>query len=239
MEKEIEKIYEDEDIIVVNKPSGLVVNRSNTNFSRTLQDIIDEEYISKLDKSTNDLDKEFFDRSGIVHRLDKATSGVLLIAKTPEAFRFLQKEFKERNIYKEYVAVVHGRIENEEIEIDAPLGRSPNSPLKIAVISSGKRALTKIEKIKEIEIESASEKLIYTFLKVIPKTGRTHQIRIHLAAIGHPIAGDVIYCSKNLLVNDQKAFGRMMLHARYLGFTNPKTEKFQRFECPLPKEFLL
>ncbi|MFH1899184.1 MAG: RluA family pseudouridine synthase [Patescibacteria group bacterium] len=239
MQKEIEKIYEDGIILVINKPSGLVVNRSNTNSGRTLQDILEEDYFLKSLESGVNLDEEYVNRSGIVHRLDKDTSGVLVAAKTPEAFQFLQKEFKERNILKEYIAVVHNRVEDEIIEIDAPLGRNPNTPLKIAVVSDGKPAFTKVEKIKEVEIELEANKITYTLVKVLPKTGRTHQIRIHLAAIGHPIAGDTIYCSNNLLKVDENLFKRLMLHARFLSFTHPKTHEFQRFEAPLPKEFLL
>ncbi len=230
MEKEIEKIYEDEDIIVISKPSGLVVNRSNTYKNRTLQDIIEEEY-PLLFKNISD--EEFLSRSGIVHRLDKSTSGVMVVAKNPDAFYFLQKQFKERNIYKEYVVVSHGEIEDEIVEINAPLARSPKSPLKIAVVSSGRVAFTKIEKVKVSQIEGR----IYTLAKVFPKTGRTHQIRVHLSAIGHPVAGDPIYCAKNVLELDIKSFGRMMLHARFLGFLSPQTQKFQRFEAPLPNGF--
>ena len=259
MEKELEKIYEDENMVVINKPSGLVVNRSNTSVGRTLQDILDEEYFSKSEVSekiknekgvaTRDKSKvgfeseeaaenekqkeEFINRSGIVHRLDKGTSGVLLVAKNLESFIFFQKQFKERNVYKEYVALVHGRVEEELLEINAPLARSPNSPLKYAVVSTGKPAITKIEKIKGVKVDG----LDYTLLKILPKTGRTHQIRVHLSAIGHPIVGDTTYCANNLLENDLKAFVRLMLHARLLGFLNPKTKKFQKFEAPLPKIF--
>ena len=249
MEKEVEKIYEDENMVVVNKPSGLVVNRSNTSVGRTLQDIMDEEYFSKSDagkkvKTKTDLEdeatiendkskEEFINRSGLVHRLDKDTSGVLLVAKNLESFIFLQKQFKERNVFKEYVALVHGRVEEELLEINAPLARSPNSPLKYAVVSTGKAAVTKIEKIKNVKLDG----LDYTLLKVLPQTGRTHQIRVHLSAIGHPIVADVIYCANNLLENDLKAFGRLMLHARFLGLLNPKSQKFQKFEAPLPKVF--
>jgi 23S rRNA pseudouridine1911/1915/1917 synthase len=239
MEKEIEKIYEDGSILVINKPSGLVVNRSNTNSGRTLQDILEDDYFLKSLKSTDDKDSEYVSRSGIVHRLDKDTSGVLVAAKSLEVFQFLQREFKDRNTLKEYVAVVHGRVEDEVIEINAPLGRNPNTPLKIAVVSDGKPAFTKIERIKVIEIPVEDDRLTYTLVKVMPKTGRTHQIRIHLAAIGHPIAGDPIYCSNNLLKTDEGVFKRLMLHARFLGFTHPKTGEFQRFEAPLPNEFSL
>jgi 23S rRNA pseudouridine1911/1915/1917 synthase len=239
MQEEIAKIFEDESILVINKPSGLVVNRSNTNSDRTLQDILEEEYFIKSLSEADRTNEEYVNRSGIVHRLDKDTSGVLVAAKKPEVFHSLQKEFKDRNILKEYVAIVHGRVEEAVIEIDAPLGRNPNTPLKIAVVSDGKAAFTRIEKMKDIEIELEGNKIAYTLVKVLPKTGRTHQIRIHLSAIGHPIAGDPIYCSNNLLKIDESLFSRLMLHARFLGFTHPKTQKFRRFEAPLPKEFLL
>lgn len=235
MEKEIkkvEKIYEDENILVLNKPSGLVVNRSNTSVGETLQDILERDYIPNIKDET---DEQYTSRSGLVHRLDKDTSGVIVVAKNVESFYFLQKQFKERNVIKEYIALVRGKVEENEMEIDAPLARNPNSPLKHAVVSSGKPAITKIEKIKEIKVGEN----YYTLLKVMPKTGRTHQIRVHLSAIGHSIVGDIIYCAKNLLEIDSNAFTRLMLHARTLGFLNPKTLKFQRFEAPLPNDFQL
>lgn len=235
MEKQInkiEKVYEDENILVLNKPSGLVVNRSNTSVGETLQDILERDYLPDLGSVT---DEEYTSRSGLVHRLDKDTSGVLVIAKNVESFYFLQKQFKERNVIKEYVALVRGRIEDDEMEINAPLARNPNSPLKYAIVSTGKPALTRIEKIKEINIGEN----YYTLLKVMPKTGRTHQIRVHLSAIGHSIVGDKIYCANNLLELDSNTFKRLMLHARTLEFLNPKTQKFQRFKAPLPIDFQL
>ena len=229
MEKEIEIIFEDENILVLNKPSGLVVNRSNTYKDLTLQDILDAKYFKKCDV----IDEEFIKRSGVVHRLDKDTSGVIVVAKNLDPFYFLQKQFKERRTFKEYIAISHGRVGDEIIEIDAPIARNPKNPLKIAVVSDGKSAFTKVEKVKVFNKENTD----YTFCKVFPKTGRTHQIRAHLSAVGHPVAGDTIYCAKNLLETDEKIFGRMMLHAHFLGFFNPKTHKFQRFEALLPKEF--
>jgi 23S rRNA pseudouridine1911/1915/1917 synthase len=229
MEQKIEKIFEDENILVLNKPFGLVVNRSNTYKGLTLQDILDDDYFKESDAS----DEEFIRRSGIVHRLDKDTSGVIVVAKNPNSFYFLQKQFKERRTFKEYIAIVHGRVGDEIIEIDAPIARNPKNPLKIAVVSDGKSAFTRVEKVKNFNKENTD----YAFCKVFPKTGRTHQIRVHLSAVGHPVAGDVVYCANNLLEMDEKVFGRMMLHAYFLGFFNPKTHKFQKFEAPLPKEF--
>ena len=229
MEKGIEIIFEDENILVLNKPFGLVVNRSNTYKDLTLQDILDARYLKQSDV----VDEEFVRRSGIVHRLDKDTSGVIVVAKNPDSFYFLQRQFKERRTFKEYIAIVHGKVEDEVLEIDAPIARNPKNPLKIAIVSDGKNAFTRVEKVKIFNKEDVS----YTFCKIFPKTGRTHQIRVHLSAVGHPVAGDVVYCAKNLLGTDEKAFGRMMLHAHFLGFSNPQTNKFQRFEAPLPREF--
>lgn len=230
MEKEIEKIFEDDNILVVSKPIGLVVNRSNTYKDVTLQDTLEKHYPEIFEGVK---DEEFISRSGIVHRLDKDTSGVIIVAKNPESFYFLQKQFKKRKTYKEYVVITHGEIEDEIVEIDAPLGRNPRNPLKVAIVSSGRPAYTKIE-VKEVcKIEGK----FYTLGTVFPKTGRTHQIRVHLSAIGHPVVGDRIYCPKNLLENDLEAFGRMMLHARILGIISPSDQKFHYFESPLPKEF--
>ncbi len=230
MEKEIETIYEDKNVVVIDKPYGLVVNRSNTYKGRTLQDILCDRYPDCFGDTE---DFEFVSRSGIVHRLDKNTSGVIVAAKNTESFYFLQKQFKERKTYKKYVALVHGRIEDEIVEINAPLGRNPKNPLKMAVVSGGRSALTVIEKIKTVELGGN----FYTLVDVFPKTGRTHQIRVHLFAINHPVAGDEIYCAQNLLKSDFKLFSRMMLHAEILGFVSPTTGKFRRFRSPLPTEF--
>jgi len=230
MEKELKIIYQDEKILLMDKPSGLVVNRSNTYKEKTLQDILEESNIVNL-KGVSD--EEFVGRSGIVHRIDKDTSGVILVAKDVETFEYLQKQFKERRTLKEYYVVVHGEIEDEILEINAPIGRNPKSPLRMAVVSTGKSAFTRVEKLKVFEMGDAT----FTLARVFPKTGRTHQIRVHLFAAGYPVAGDEIYCAKNLLERDTQIFGRMMLHARFLGFYTPINEKFQRFESPLPKEF--
>ena len=230
MEKKIDVIFEDENIVVINKPYGLVVNRSNTYKGETLQDILYKKYHSCFDGVG---DEEFVNRSGMVHRLDKDTSGVIVAAKNVDSFHFLQKQFKDRKTYKKYVALVHGEIEDEIVEINAPISRSPKNPLKMAVVSGGKTALTRIEKIKTPNLGGH----VYTLADVFPKTGRTHQIRVHFFAIQHPIAGDIIYCAQNLLKIDLKLFNRMMLHAEVLGFVSPSTGKFKRFISPLPKEF--
>lgn len=230
MEDKIDIIYEDDFILVVNKPSGLVVNRSNTYKGKTLQDFLEEKY----DFSGGE-ESEFKNRSGIVHRLDKDTSGCLVVAKDVETFLELQRQFKERKVEKEYIALVNGRVGEESLEIEAPIGRSLSNPLKLSVLSSGKPALTKIQKIKDIEVNEN----LYTLLKVSPKTGRTHQIRVHLSAFNHPVVCDSVYCSKKVLEMNQNAFSRLMLHARFLNIFHPKTQKIMSFEAPLPKAFQL
>ena len=235
----IKKIYEDDDILVLDKPSGLVVNRSVTSKSETLQDILEKDYSFELDiEDRDDLDEfngDFTARSGIVHRLDKDTSGVMIVAKNKKAFDRMLLQFKERKAVKEYLAVLCGRIDDEIVEIDAPLKRNPKSPLKYAVVEGGKEAFTEFKKIKNVNLNEID----YTTMAVYPKTGRTHQIRVHASAMGHAIAGDSIYCSSILLETTLNQFGRLMLHAHKLAFYHPKTGNFIEFVSQIPPEFPL
>ena len=230
MESQIEKIFEDDEILVLDKPAGMVVNRSLTTKSGTLQDVLDNEYTFEGESEKVD---GFSQRSGIVHRLDKDTSGLLVIAKTNDAFVSLLAQFKERKAVKEYLAVLCGKVVDNLFEIDAPIKRNPNNPMKFAVSPEGKEAFTKFEKIKDVKHGENS----YSLLKIFPKTGRTHQIRVHSAALGHPVAGDPIYCTKVLLETSFDDFGRMMLHSHTLGLFHPKTDKFMQFSSQVPKEF--
>jgi len=232
MESKIEKFFEDIDLLVLNKPSGLIVNRSGTALSDTLQDLLEVEY--KYNEG-EDGGGEFVERSGIVHRLDKDTSGLLVVAKNEKAFKDLLSQFKERKAEKEYIAVLCGCLEGEIIEVDAPLKRSPKTPLKFAVVAGGREAFTRFEKQKCLNLDGDE----FTLVKVFPKTGRTHQIRVHSLAINHPIAGDNIYCTNKLLEICKKHFSRLMLHSYKLGFFHPKTHKFIQFESKIPEEFSL
>jgi 23S rRNA pseudouridine1911/1915/1917 synthase len=168
-----------------------------------------------------------------VHRLDKDTSGVLLIAKDERSFKVLQKQFKRHEVGKQYKALVIGEVKDEEFEINAPLKRNPKNRFKFAVVSGGKDALTKGVKLGVGEIEGNK----YTLLDIFPKTGRTHQIRVHLAAMGFPIIGDNLYSNKLQLKKWSEFFPRMMLHAQKITFLHPITREEMSFEADLPSEF--
>lgn len=224
-------IYEDAFILVINKEHGLVVNRSTTSPQGTLQDALD------IRLQLNDVDKEseFYLRSGIVHRLDKETSGVLIVAKTPTAFDYLQKQFKDREVKKEYIALVFGQIQDAVLEISAPLKRDSRNRLKFAVVEDGKDALTRVQKLKDIILDLEK----YTLVKASPKTGRTHQIRVHLGALGHNIVGDKLYSTTRQQQLAQAHFNRMMLHAHKITFKHPNTNAEVTFEAPIPEAFLI
>lgn len=222
-------LYEDKDILVINKESGVVVNTSITSPSNTLQ-----EALSDVIEKSDEEDSEFDQRNGIVHRLDKDTSGVLLIAKNKEAFHELQRQFKERIVKKEYLALVMGSLGDEILELNAPIGRHPHVRTKFAIVADGKEAITNFEKVKEIIREGET----LTFVKAKPLTGRTHQIRVHLAALNHPIIGDEIYLSSKQYYKWHEMFGRLMLHACKIEIQHPSTNEKMTFEAPLPKQFL-
>jgi 23S rRNA pseudouridine1911/1915/1917 synthase len=226
----VNKIYEDADLLVLDKPSGLIVNKSSTTSELTLQEMIAEKY-----EYEEDPEDEFNQRAGIVHRLDKDTSGIMVLAKNEKAFRNLLAQFKERKAHKEYLAVLCGKIEEPIIEVDAPIKRNPNSPLKLAIVEGGKEAFTRFELIKEVDLEGEW----FTLVRALPKTGRTHQIRVHSLAINHPVALDSIYCTQHLLQLCSSRFNRMMLHAHKLSFTHPGTGKIVEFESKIPEEFSL
>ncbi len=176
-------IFEDDFILVIDKPSGLVVNRADTTAKiETLQDWIDSKY-----KMTDE--DEFSARSGIVHRLDKDTSGILVIAKTPDAFESLKNQFKNREVVKKYLALVHGKVEPSEGTINAPIERNPFNRMHFGVFPGGREASTEYKLLKCLKLLKQE----FSFLELAPHTGRTHQIRVHLKYINHPIVSDPIY----------------------------------------------
>jgi 23S rRNA pseudouridine1911/1915/1917 synthase len=231
-----EILYEDQYLVAFDKPSGMVVNRSHTYAGFTLQDFIEAEdpkKFSDIDDHDEEEESDYESRSGIVHRLDKDTSGIILTAKDPDTFLNLQIQFKQREITKQYLAIVLGTINEQKIEIDAPIKRHPKFPFKFAVSEEGRESYTVIEKVQNIEKEGNS----FTSIRVFPKTGRTHQIRVHLSALNHCIAGDEIYCTRNQLITSQKYFTRLMLHAFSISFIHPKTGGNIILESPVPQEF--
>jgi len=234
-DQKINIIHETDDYLVIDKPAGLVVNRSNTAKGITLQDMIEERSPVAGDVDSEEVSpSDFTARSGIAHRLDKDTSGILLVAKNAEFFEIVLNQFKERQVEKEYAAIVHGSPEEGTMEIDAPIKRNPRDPMKMAIVAGGKEAHTFVRKVNEVEIAGNR----FSYLQVIPSTGRTHQIRVHLAAALLYIAGDPIYCPRNLLTIGEEAFGRMMLHATKIRFFDPHLHEFIQFESPLPTEYL-
>ena len=241
-------VYQDDQILVVNKPAGLVVNRSQTAKSPTLQDLLSD-YL-KLPRG----DLGIGERAGIVHRLDRQTSGLIVIAKTDHAFNFLQDQFKRRKVKKEYLALVHGWLKDKIGEISLPLGRHPVARTKFAIVASGREAKTGYKVVKEFEFrEKLIEKFFadlpkrqlayfkahgtkYSLLEVQPATGRTHQIRVHAKSSGHPVVSDPLYLPRKLKKFDEKFCPRLFLHAKNLTFTHPKTGKPVTFEAPLPND---
>lgn len=214
----IDIIYEDDDIVVVNKAQGMVVHPAPGNYTGTLVNAL--LYHCKNLSSINGVI-----RPGIVHRIDKDTSGVLVIAKNDEAHTFLSEQLKDHSMKREYYALIEGRLKNDRGTIDKPLGRSKKDRLKIGIVEGGKRAVTHYEVIERYNG--------YTLIKCVLETGRTHQIRVHMASIGFPLVGDPLYGFKR---QKFKVEGQV-LHAKTLGFIHPRTKKYMEFTTDLPEYF--
>lgn len=209
-------VYEDDDVIVVNKPQGMVVHPAPGHPNHTLVNAL--LYHSPL----STINGEF--RPGIVHRIDKDTSGLLMIAKNDLAHRSLAAQLKAKTNEREYVALVHGVIKEERGTIDAPLGRSKKDRKKQAVVEDGRHAVTHFKVLERFQH--------YTLASCRLETGRTHQIRVHMKYIGHPLAGDPLYGPRKTLPGNGQ-----YLHARLLGFKHPRTGKQMTFTSPLPEYF--
>ena len=208
-------IYQDEDIIVVDKPAGLTVHPAPGHPSGTLVNAL-LTLVPELAASHDTI------RPGIVHRLDKDTSGLLVVARNERARADLTRQLKERAVRKTYLALVHGVPEPAQGTIEAPIGRHLRNRKKMAVVAGGREAETKYR------VREALDR--FALLEVEPVTGRTHQIRVHLAAIGHPVVGDAVYGKRSPLV------GRQFLHARRLAFDLPSSGRIVEFESPLPAD---
>ena len=215
----LEIIYEDKDIIVVNKPKGLVVHPANGNPDGTLVNAI----MAICKDSLSGIGGEI--RPGIVHRLDKDTSGIIIIAKNDQSHINLSEQIKNREVKKTYIALVRGIVKENEATINMPIGRSTKDRKKMAVVRNGKNAITHIKVLERFDN--------YTLLQVNIETGRTHQIRVHLSEIGYPVVGDYTYS------NGKNEFGIIgqCLHAKSLKFKHPITNKEMYLEAELPDYF--
>jgi len=222
----IEIVYEDETLAVVNKPAGLVVHPAAGTPSGTLANALAYHFQQLPERGV---------RPGIVHRLDRDTSGLLVVAKTEAALENLSDQFRDRTVFKSYVALVHGRVAANSGKIDQPLARDPSNRTRMAVVRGGRNALTLYR------VRRAFER--FTLLDVELKTGRTHQIRVHLAWLKHPVVGDETYGGgRDNTIQDPQLRARVrnlkrhFLHAEKLGFMHPVKQEFMKFESPLPEE---
>ena len=213
----LEIVYQDEDVAVVNKPQGMVVHPSVGHTSGTLVNAL-MYHIKDLSGINGVL------RPGVVHRIDKDTSGLLMIAKNDQAHVALAAELKDKKSLRKYWAIVHGNLPNDRGVIEAPIGRSEKDRKKQAVTAKGKPALTRFQVLERFGD--------YTLVELQLETGRTHQIRVHMAYIGHPVAGDEVYGPRKTL----KGHGQF-LHARTLGFTHPRTGEVLEFTAEAPAIF--
>ncbi|MBI4130348.1 RluA family pseudouridine synthase [Candidatus Roizmanbacteria bacterium] len=218
-------LYEDSDMLVVDKPAGMVVNRASTVTAPTLEDWAASRLSAITSRSQGPRDPairvEFASRNGIVHRLDKDTSGVLVIAKHEAAFERLKQQFQDRTVAKQYIALVHGRMDAPVGTIHAPVGRLPWARTKFGVFAGGRDAKTLYEAKKGYRNPVTGKPL--TLLTVKPHTGRTHQIRVHLRYINHPIVSDHLYGGRKQYQLDRQFCPRMFLHAEHLTCNQPTT----------------
>ena len=224
----LEIIYEDDAIAVVNKPAGLVVHPAAGIHSGTLANAL-AFHFQQLPSSRE------VARPGIVHRLDRDTSGLIVIAKTESALEKLADQFRDRTVFKSYVALVHGRVETETAKIDQPLARDPGNRTRMAVVKGGRQSIS------IVRVKRRYQR--FTLLDVELKTGRTHQIRVHLSWLKHPVVGDDTYGGgRDNSVQDPRLrarirnLGRQFLHAEKLGFLHPSTQAPLQFTAPLPPE---
>jgi 23S rRNA pseudouridine1911/1915/1917 synthase len=231
---DIQTIFADSDILVLNKPPGVVVNPAESVKEETVFDWIKsgQEWFMPY----RDLTDEFSLRAGIAHRIDKETSGILLVAKNPAAFVELQRQFKEREITKTYLAIAHGKLVPSKGQINAPVGRLPWNKEQFGVIPGGKESVTEYEVIKHLKFADAGTVEIFSLVKLFPKSGRTHQIRVHLKYLGFPILGDYLYAGRKVSRDDRNWAPRVMLHAHEIVFTHPATRNQVKFNAPVPPD---
>ena len=252
---EIPIIFEDSEIVVIDKPSGIVCNRAETITEPTLQDwwdgrysgirnqelgIRNEELGSRNQESgsRNEDEKYFVERSGLVHRLDRETSGVMVMAKTTDAFVSLLKQFKQHSVQKVYMALTHGYWDAKEGQIDLPIARRRDDRKKFGVREDGRECVTRYEVHteynnwefpKELKVDDRGY-VGFTLVEFKPRTGRTHQIRVHAKQMGHPIVGDFDYAGRKRSREDRKWAHRVLLQAQRIEFEHPRNGKRIHFE---------
>lgn len=214
----LEVVYEDDDVLVINKAQGMVVHPAVGHKAGTLVNAL----LARAGTLSTIAGE---DRPGIVHRLDKDTSGLMVVAKNDRAHLSLAEQIRAREAHREYNLVVHGRVRADKARINAPVGRHPIQRKRMAVIPDGRPAETAFEVLERFDE--------YTFMKAVLTTGRTHQIRVHTAHLGHPVIGDKLYGPKRYRWN----LDGQCLHARRLAFAHPRTDEWITFEAPLPDHF--
>ncbi len=215
----IDVVYEDSDVILINKPKGMVVHPAAGHYTGTLVNAL--MYHCKDDLSgINGVM-----RPGIVHRIDMDTTGILIVCKNDFSHNCIANQLKEHSIHRKYYAIVHGNLKMDEGTIDAPIGRHPVERKKMAIVSNGKHAVTHYKVIERFGN--------FTWVECQLETGRTHQIRVHMQSIGHPLLGDMVYGPSKCPFHLQG----QTLHAYTLGFIHPRTNEFLSFEVPLPQYF--
>lgn len=213
-------VYEDSDLLVVNKPKGMVVHPAAGNYNGTLVNAL----LYHCKDSLSGINGVI--RPGIVHRIDKDTSGLLIVAKNDTAHLDLAQQIKEHSFHRAYQAVAYGNFKEDKGTVNQPIGRHPKDRKKMAVtLKNSKNAVTHYEVIKRYEK--------FTHLRCVLETGRTHQIRVHMAYIGHPLAGDQVYGPKKVITQ----LNGQCLHAGELGFVHPRTKEYMEFNAPLPEYF--
>lgn len=212
-------LYEDNDVIVINKPKGMVVHPAAGHYSGTLVNALMYHCGDSLSGINGCM------RPGIVHRIDRDTTGSLIVCKNDKAHNCIAEQLKEHSINRRYWAICHGVLKEEEGIINKPIGRHPTDRKKMAVNEKGKHAVTHYKVLKRFDK--------FTFIECVLETGRTHQIRVHMASIGHPLLGDEVYCTQK---SPYKLQGQT-LHAKILGFNHPSTGEYVEADAPLPEYF--
>lgn len=245
-------LFEDDVLLVLNKPAGWVVNRADSYHDLTVQDWAEKRFsitsypFSAKNEEPGEFGSQkeiFIERGGIIHRLDKDTSGILLLAKNPDVLVEMLRQFREREVSKTYEALIHGKLTPDEGIIRLPMSRSDHDYKKFAVSADGRLSETHYKVIqhfpglpKGISEKKGKSYQGFTLLDLMPKTGRTHQIRVHMAALKHPIVGDATYAGRKRIVLDQEWCPRQFLHAKSIEFIHPVTKEHMHSDAPRPPD---